>query len=123
LGKASDFQEEGYRLVYSALQAALKEVRPGVQAKKAFQAAEKALSVKDFKMPHALGHGIGLLDHDFPGGIGGKSDWKFKENMVLAIEPAIYVKNWGGIRLEDNLVVKKGKPLMLSRAPKELPIL
>ncbi len=60
------------------------------------------------KMPHALGHGIGLEEHDFPGGIGEKTNWKIKNGIVLAIEPGIYTKEFG-IRIEkDYLILKKG---------------
>lgn len=60
------------------------------------------------KMPHALGHGIGLEEHDFPAGIGEKCKWNLKENMVLALEPAIYTKKFG-VRIEnDYLITKKG---------------
>ena len=69
-------------------------------------------------MTHALGHGIGLQDHDFPTGMSSKSKWALEEKMCLAIEPAIYGE-FGGIRLEDNYVI--GKNLKkLSQAPKEL---
>jgi Xaa-Pro dipeptidase len=60
------------------------------------------------KMPHALGHGLGLEEHDFPGGIGENTNWKIKNGMILAIEPGIYSKEFG-IRLEkDYLILKKG---------------
>lgn len=60
----------------------------------------------NIKMPHALGHGLGIEEHDLPGGIGEKSNWKLKENMILAIEPAIYIKQFG-VRIEYNYLIKK----------------
>ena len=60
------------------------------------------------KMPHAVGHGIGIEEHDLPGGIGDKSKWKLQKGMVLAIEPAIYTKKFG-VRIEfDYLITKEG---------------
>jgi len=60
------------------------------------------------ELPHALGHGIGIEVHDFPSGIGGKSKFVLKDGMVLAIEPAIYTKEFG-IRIEnDYLITKNG---------------
>ncbi|MGI6589748.1 MAG: M24 family metallopeptidase [Candidatus Iainarchaeum sp.] len=60
------------------------------------------------KMSHALGHGIGVEEHDYPTGIGAKSNWKLKKGMIIAIEPAIYTKQFG-IRIEhDYLITKKG---------------
>ena len=64
--------------------------------------------VKKLKLPHALGHGLGLEEHDIPAGIGASSKWKLKEGMVLAIEPGYYTKEFG-IRVERNyLITKKG---------------
>ena len=60
------------------------------------------------ELPHSLGHGVGLEVHDFPSGIGKKSNWKLKAGMILAIEPALYEKSFG-IRIEDTyLITKKG---------------
>jgi Xaa-Pro aminopeptidase len=62
----------------------------------------------NIKMPHAVGHGIGIEEHDLPGGIGDKSKWKLQSGMVLAIEPAIYTKKFG-VRIEfDYLITKNG---------------
>lgn len=61
-----------------------------------------------WKIPHALGHGLGLDIHDIPSGIGEKSNWKLKSGMVLALEPGWYNEKFG-IRIEDNyLITKKG---------------
>jgi len=61
------------------------------------------------KMPHALGHGIGVEGHDHPNGMGENAKWKLKEGMVLAVEPAIYVEGKFGVRIEnDYLITKKG---------------
>ncbi len=87
------------------------------KVKKALKSVEKKLNANvkasdlwkacDLKMPHSLGHGIGLEEHDFPTGIGEKSKWKLKEGMVLAIEPGQYKKF--GIRIErDYLITKTG---------------
>ncbi|MEK6959308.1 MAG: Xaa-Pro peptidase family protein [archaeon] len=60
------------------------------------------------KMPHSLGHGLGIEEHDLPHGISEKGAYKLKEGMVLAIEPGIY-NNKFGIRIEaDYLITKKG---------------
>lgn len=120
LGKATERQKEIYGTVFLALQESLKEIRAGNQAKKSFKAVQKVFQPKKFSMAHGLGHGLGLEDHDLPHGFNEKTKWRFKENMVLAVEPAVYLSREGGCRIEDNVVVKKGKPLMLSKAPKEL---
>ncbi len=70
--------------------------------------AKELWTACNIKMPHALGHGIGIEEHDLPGGIGDKSKWKLMDGMVLAIEPAIYTKKFG-VRIEfDYLITKDG---------------
>ncbi|MFH1235215.1 MAG: Xaa-Pro peptidase family protein [Candidatus Diapherotrites archaeon] len=119
VGRASEQEKTLYEMISRAKIAAEKKAAPGAKALELFNAAESVLSKKDFKMVHSLGHGIGLLDHDFPGGIGPKSKWKFESGMCFAIEPAIYGK-FGGIRIEDDYFMEKKKLARFSRAPKEL---
>jgi Xaa-Pro aminopeptidase len=70
--------------------------------------ASELWKICNIKMPHALGHGLGIEEHDLPGGISEKSKWKLKQKMVLAIEPAIYTKKFG-VRIEfDYLIKEKG---------------
>ncbi len=69
------------------------------------KASELFAEANNLRIPHAIGHGIGLEEHDFPEGISLNSNWRLKEGMVLAIEPAIY--NNFGIRIEKNYLIKK----------------
>lgn len=79
-------------------------IKPKIKAKELYHAAEKIVG----KIPHAIGHGIGIEVHDYPSGIGEKSNWILNEGMIIAIEPAVYNKKFG-IRMEkDYLVTKKG---------------
>jgi len=74
-------------------------IKIGTKAKDLFKLTQQL-----GKMPHAVGHGLGLEVHDSPSGIGERSNWKLKKNMVLAIEPGIYTKEFG-IRIENTYVV------------------
>ena len=58
---------------------------------------------------HGLGHGVGL-ELDEPPFILPKGDIKLEENMIIALEPKLLIPDWGAIDLEDNFIVKKGKP-------------
>jgi Xaa-Pro aminopeptidase len=58
--------------------------------------------------------------HDFPERISATNNFVFKKGMVFSIEPAYYKKNWGGIRIEDNIVVTATGTKRLSRASKDL---
>jgi len=121
VGKPKEKERELYELVFEAKKAAEKSAAPGVTASALFKSADDVLREKGWKMTHALGHGVGLHDHDFPAGISSKSKWALEEKMCLAIEPAIYGE-FGGIRLEDNYTIGK-KLKKLSQAPRELILL
>lgn len=66
---------------------------------------------------HSLGHGVGLAVHEFPH-VGPKSTDVLEEGMVLTIEPGIYLSGWGGVRIEDMVVMENGRARVLSRASK-----
>ena len=66
---------------------------------------------------HSLGHGVGLQVHELPT-IGPKSTAKIEDSMVFTIEPGIYIEGWGGVRIEDIVVMENGKAKLLSNASK-----
>ena len=96
-----------YEIVDEALHMAIDEIREGVEARNVAKKIEKFLKKNGYGMRHALGHSIGIDVHDgFP--ITTNSEFVFRENMVFAIEPAVYTKSLG-IRLERDIVVGKEK--------------
>jgi Xaa-Pro aminopeptidase len=66
---------------------------------------------------HGLGHGIGLASHEQPR-LGPNSVDKLTSGMVFTIEPGIYIVGWGGVRIEDVVVVESGKVKVISQARK-----
>lgn len=71
---------------------------------------------------HGTGHGIGLEIHEIPS-ISLRSDIILQENMVVTIEPGIYIRGWGGIRIEDTVIVKANSCEVITHADKDLIIL
>ena len=67
---------------------------------------------------HSLGHGVGLAVHENPG-VGPNSPHVIEEGMPFTIEPGIYISGWGGVRIEDIVVMDKGKARVISNAPKQ----
>ena len=66
---------------------------------------------------HALGHGIGLEVHEFPR-VGPNASSPMQDGMVFTIEPGIYLPGWGGVRIEDTVVMEQGRVRRLSQAHK-----
>jgi len=68
---------------------------------------------------HGLGHGIGLAPHELPR-LGPNSSDQLTDGMVFTIEPGIYLSDWGGVRIEDVVVMESGKIRVISKARKGL---
>ena len=66
---------------------------------------------------HSLGHGVGLAVHEFPR-VGPKADDVLEDGMVFTIEPGIYLSGWGGVRIEDIVVMENGRARVISKARK-----
>lgn len=117
----SSKQRAVYDIVYAAQQSAIKEVRAGISStfvdKTAREVIEKAGYGKFFG--HGLGHGVGLDVHEEPG-LGQESRGILQEGMIVTIEPGIYIPGWGGIRIEDCVVVGKNGCEPLSHASKNI---
>jgi len=70
-------------------------------------------------IPHSLGHGIGIEVHESPH-LSPKSKDILREDMVFTIEPGIYLSSFGGVRIEDLVLLDKRGPILLTHSPKEL---
>ena len=66
---------------------------------------------------HSLGHGVGLAVHELPT-VGPRGEDPIEEGMVFTVEPGIYVSGWGGVRIEDMVVLENGRARVLSKAQK-----
>ncbi len=122
-GKASDAQKKLVRSVKKAHGLSLELIKPGVSGGKvhnaiqAFFDKEGYVTERDCPEPkgffHGLGHGIGLEVHESPF-MRATADFKFKAGMAVTVEPGLYYKGLGGVRIEDTIHVTPGGNELIS---------
>jgi Xaa-Pro aminopeptidase len=121
VGRPSRQVRSMYKAVLNANLAAIDSLRPGITAgqvdRRARQVLETAGLGKTFV--HSTGHGLGLEIHESPR-IGKKEATRLEAGMVITIEPGAYVRGFGGIRIEDTVLVTKSGCEVLTATPKEL---
>lgn len=124
LGKVDEKQETVYNLVRKAQEDALQAIRAGVAGKEIHAVAQNVFQDAGYGpfFGHGLGHSVGLEIHEEPR-FSPKAEEIIQENMVITVEPGLYLSNWGGVRIEDLVVVKKDGCINLTHSPKELIIL
>jgi Xaa-Pro aminopeptidase len=119
LGEADSTFAKVYDIVLGAQLAAIATLESGMSGEQADRLArtviEEAGHGKDFG--HSLGHGVGLACHEEPR-LAPRVSSKLIDGMVFTVEPGIYITGWGGVRIEDMVVLEKGKPKVLSQASK-----
>jgi len=120
LGQPDDRFREIYNIVLEAQQAAERDIRPGMTGKEADEIARQVIERAGYgdNYGHGLGHGVGLAVHEKPG-VGRLSEDVLKPGMVFTVEPGIYLPGWGGVRIEDIVVMREDGVEVLTQASKE----
>lgn len=114
MGEAEPEQHEVYELVLAAQRAARSVLRPGVSGSEVDAAARQVFREAEVeeRFTHSTGHGLGLEVHESPR-LGRRSEDRLESNMVVTVEPGLYFADWGGVRIEDALVVTEDGPRAL----------
>lgn len=124
VGHASDRQKEVYELVKLSQEASINTVKAGVDGKiphfTAIDVMKNAGSEGIFE--YGVGHGVGLDIHEDPF-MSARCEYKLETGNVITVEPGIYIPGWGGIRIEDTVIVKDDGCEILTRSSKELIII
>jgi len=109
--------------VLGAHEAALAAIRSGVAGKAVDDVARAFFRDAGHgdHFIHGLGHGVGLRIHEAPSG-GPRSNDVLATGMTLTVEPGLYIPGWGGVRIEDFVVIEADGFRNLSAAPKRLTI-
>jgi len=119
-GKVPAKLEKIYNIVLAANRKAIQTIRPGVMMNAVDRAARKVIEDRGYgkKFSHSLGHGIGLQIHEGPW-LRGNEKQPLKAGMVVTVEPGIYLSGFGGVRIEDDVLVTRDGCEVLSSVPKQ----
>jgi len=107
--KATKEQKKIYDVVSTAQNVGLDLIKSGVKANLVHDAVSSYIDKTDYKgfFIHSTGHSLGLGVHDPGVGLNKASEVELLENMVLTVEPGLYIPGFGGVRIEDDIVVKR----------------
>ena len=122
-GQATEEQKRIYTIVKDAHDKAIEQVKPGVRLAEIDAAARNHIDQAEHgeHFGHGTGHGVGLAVHEWP--FVGKGSREVAEvGMVFTIEPGIYIPGWGGVRIEDMVLVTPDGCEVLTTIPKDLMI-
>ncbi len=121
LGKASERQREVYEQLLKAQVACIDTIKPGMEGQDIDSLARKVLDEKDLGkyFGHGLGHGLGALVHD-TGRLSPIIEQTIEVGQVWTIEPGVYIEDFGGARIEDDIVMTPTGCEVLTQFPKHL---
>jgi len=121
VGKATSRQKRIYGIVLKAQLAGIKKVKAGIKAKEVDLTCRRIITRAGYgkNFGHGTGHGIGYFIHLGPR-LSFQSEDKLMVNNVVTVEPGIYISGWGGVRIEDDVVITRSGCKVLNKAEKKL---
>jgi len=120
LGQPEEKHQEVYEVVLAAQRAGIVAVAPGRTGKEVDAVARKVIEDAGYGeyFGHGLGHSVGLAIHEGPN-LNTREERVLEPGMVITVEPGIYIPNWGGVRIEDIVLVTESGCEVLTQSPKE----
>ena len=124
VGQVNPKLKEIYEIVLEAHELVNQQAKAGMTGKEIDAIARDYIKARGYGeyFGHGLGHGLGLNVHELPG-VNARSEQIVEENMVITNEPGIYIDGLGGVRIENDLIVKSNGVEIINRSPKHLIIL
>lgn len=124
LGKPTEKQLHIYDIVHNAIQESLKHIGPGKLCSELDDIGRSVIQEAGYgeNFGHSLGHSLGLNIHEKPA-MRNTDHTKLEAGMVITVEPGIYISGWGGVRIEDLLVITEDGYENLTKSTKDLQIL
>jgi Xaa-Pro aminopeptidase len=125
LGKVPQELQKIYEIVRAAQQRAIDKIQAGMSARDLDTIARDYITLHGYgsKFGHSTGHGLGIEVHELPKVSQRGERYKLEPNMVVTIEPGIYLDGLGGVRIEDDVVIRREGCEVLTTSPKDLRVL
>jgi Xaa-Pro dipeptidase len=119
--RVSKKQRQMYEVVLQAQQTAIDGIHAGMTGAEADALARNIINASPYqgRFIHSLGHALGLAVHD-GGRMAPNSDLVLRENMIMTVEPGVYIKGEGGVRIEDDVLITAKGCEVLTNCSKEL---
>ncbi len=120
-GEPNAKQKKVYSDVLSAMNLALNKINSGEKKAKVIDASARKFLNRKYKdnFQHGLGHGVGTVIHEWPN-FKPKSEDTLPVGCVMTVEPGIYIKGLGGVRIEDMVLITKNGCINLTKVPKNI---
>jgi len=119
-GEAPEEFKKIHKTVLNAQQKTIKNIKPNMKLSEIDKTARDYILSQNFpNIIHAVGHGVGIEVHEAPS-VSPSSKDIVKNGMVFSIEPGIYVPGYGGVRIEDLVLIKNGNVELISHAKREI---
>ncbi|WP_420685211.1 M24 family metallopeptidase [Bacillus cereus] len=124
IGEPSEEFQKIYNVVREALKRGTEAIKPGETAKSIDDITRNYITEHGYGQyfGHSTGHGLGLEIHE-PLRLSQESKATLQEGMVVTVEPGIYIPNWGGCRIEDDIVITKDGYDVITKSNRELIII
>lgn len=121
-GKPGDKQKDMYETVLEAQRIGFNTIKPSLKAHEVHNAVNSFIEGTKFKgrFIHSTGHSLGLAVHDMGAKLSSDCKVELKENMVFTVEPGVYIPGFGGVRIEDDVLIKRGGIEILTKSPRQL---
>jgi Xaa-Pro aminopeptidase len=124
VGKPTGKHREIYDIVLEAQLTALAGIKPGMTGSEADALARDVIARHGYgdRFGHGTGHGLGMEIHEAPR-LSKTGDIVLQPGMTVTVEPGIYIPGFGGVRIEDDIVITENGNALLTSSPKELLVL
>ena len=125
LGKVSTELQKMYDVVRVAQQRAIDKAHPGMNGRELDNVARDYITLHGYgsKFGHGTGHGLGIEVHEIPVIAQRGERFTLEPSQVFTIEPGIYIEGLGGVRIEDDVIMRKDNVEVINKSPKELIVL